>query len=262
MDKTDKTDMLNESTIKMRRMEKLSNIFETRIWVFKVLFSVFFTYMACSVIIPLIIHSKLSGFLPKTGVMMIASFGFQGSLLLVVLAATILFKPEWSIRRKLLLRRWRFSYVAEAIGVELVVVPAIAVLTLDFSIVMEIWGYTPDPPPVMKYLSDCDALGFVVIGVTAVLLAPLTEELIFRRLLFIAAKPLIGVAGAWGFTSILFGVIHQSVVQFAAFFVLGLVMQGLYLRHKSIYASMVFHMIHNGVSLGMLLLLRTAGYIG
>lgn len=89
----------------------------------------------------------------------------------------------------------------------------------------------------------------IVVLVLMILIAPVTEELIFRGIILHKASRAIPFWGANLLQAMLFGIYHMNIIQgiYAAFlgFVLGLV----YNKFKTIFASMLLHMIINMSSL-------------
>jgi membrane protease YdiL (CAAX protease family) len=89
----------------------------------------------------------------------------------------------------------------------------------------------------------------IVVLSLMILIAPITEELVFRGIILHKAERAIPFIGANILQAMLFGIYHMNVIQgiYAAFlgFVLGLV----YHKFKTIFASILLHMIINISSL-------------
>jgi hypothetical protein len=84
----------------------------------------------------------------------------------------------------------------------------------------------------------------VTVG-SVLLVAPVTEEFIFRGILLHRWGVRWGIRPALVLTSILFGVLHSNLV---GLFVFGLVMALLYLSTRSLLVSMVAHSVSNGIA--------------
>lgn len=80
--------------------------------------------------------------------------------------------------------------------------------------------------------------------ITASILAPIAEELLFRGVLLTRMKRKIGVTAAVLLSSALFGMTHLSVSMLHAG-IFGICMCILYLKTKNILVPIVFHMIYN-----------------
>jgi membrane protease YdiL (CAAX protease family) len=98
--------------------------------------------------------------------------------------------------------------------------------------------------------------GRITLGVTAILLAPLAEEILFRGILYPAVKQ----AGfprfaLWG-TTLLFAAVHMNMVTFAPLAVLALVLTALYERTNNLLASITAHALFNALNFVTLFLIR------
>jgi sodium transport system permease protein len=96
---------------------------------------------------------------------------------------------------------------------------------------------------------------FVVLGV----LPAVAEELAFRGFILSGLRRRFPPGAAVVFSSILFALYHFNVFQLLPAFVLGLVLGTLALRTGSVLPGMLFHMLHNGLLVG-LVMLEATGY--
>ena len=99
----------------------------------------------------------------------------------------------------------------------------------------------------------------IYLGVVAIFLAPVAEEMLFRGILYPAVKQ----AGfphlaLWG-TSLLFAAIHTNLVTFVPLMVLALVLTALYERTNNLLAPITAHAMFNALNFGRLLLLERWG---
>jgi membrane protease YdiL (CAAX protease family) len=94
--------------------------------------------------------------------------------------------------------------------------------------------------------------GRITLGATAILLAPLAEEILFRGILYPAVKqagfPRLAL---WG-TAALFAAVHANVAIFVPLVVLALVLTALYERTDNLLAPIVAHALFNTLELVML----------
>ena len=101
--------------------------------------------------------------------------------------------------------------------------------------------------------------GRLTLGAAAVLLAPITEEILFRGILYPVIKrfgyPRLAL---WG-SSLLFAVIHMNVVTFVPLLALALVLTILYERTDNLLAPVTAHVLFNALNFVMLLVLQQAG---
>lgn len=87
-----------------------------------------------------------------------------------------------------------------------------------------------------------------------ILIAPVTEELIFRGVILGRANKLFGSFYANILQAALFGLYHGNVIQGIYAFIIGLLLGRVYIKFKTLYASILLHVFINTSSLLMLLL--------
>ena len=83
---------------------------------------------------------------------------------------------------------------------------------------------------------------------TAIILGPIVEELIFRGLMYIRLKRMFGVGVASVVTGIMFGLIHGNVSQGIYAFLFSFAAIFVYEKFKNIAAPIIFHMAANAIS--------------
>lgn len=88
----------------------------------------------------------------------------------------------------------------------------------------------------------------ILIFISTVILAPISEELIFRGVIMKKASRIAPFAVANIIQALLFGIAHMNIVQGVYAFGGGLAMGYVAHKYKTIKASMIFHLIFNGVS--------------
>jgi membrane protease YdiL (CAAX protease family) len=103
--------------------------------------------------------------------------------------------------------------------------------------------------------------GRLTFGATAILLVPVTEEMLFRGILYPAIKqfgyPRLAL---WG-TALLFAAVHTNLVTFVPLAALALVLTLLYERTDNLLAPIAAHVLFNGVNFVRLLMLQQTGGI-
>ncbi|HOX55596.1 MAG TPA: CPBP family intramembrane metalloprotease [Candidatus Paceibacterota bacterium] len=101
--------------------------------------------------------------------------------------------------------------------------------------------------------------GKLALGATAVLLAPVAEEMMFRGILYPMVKHLgFPRLALWG-TSLLFAAVHLNVATFVPLMVLALVLTALYERTDNLLAPIAAHVLFNALNFGTLLLQQRYG---
>lgn len=113
----------------------------------------------------------------------------------------------------------------------------------------------------LKALLDSeDAVARSLIMISAVVIAPLLEEIIFRGLVQSALLDLLGTARRWLMIFIagaLFSLIHMQGVSWHALpglFILGLILGWLYETHRSLWPCIIVHVLFNAANVGLGLL--------
>ena len=89
-----------------------------------------------------------------------------------------------------------------------------------------------------------DSIG-VIMGIYAVVLAPICEELIFRGVTFSAAKKIMPYYLAIIVQALLFGAFHMNAIQGCYAFVLGLGMGYVMHLYNNLYITIIIHMLFN-----------------
>lgn len=111
---------------------------------------------------------------------------------------------------------------------------------------IEIPGYQLSQP-VLPIFGNSN-LAFIVAGIVIILFAPLVEEIFFRGFLLqglvSGTNKYLGAVA----TAVFFATIHLQFGSFLPILILGLILSGLFLRTKSIWPCIWFHIINNGVA--------------
>jgi uncharacterized protein len=134
-------------------------------------------------------------------------------------------------------------------GVVIVALPLILGLNEFFRQVITRFHGTPDTQPTMQVLELSVSLGQrIVFGITAMLLAPMVEEVLFRGILYRAIKqygyPRLALFG----TALLFGAIHLNWMTFFPLASLAVILALLYDRTNNLMAPIFAHSLFNAVN--------------
>ncbi len=103
-----------------------------------------------------------------------------------------------------------------------------------------------DVTPVVQELASPWPLVF-----TAVVIAPVSEEIFFRGFVFGGLRPRYGWLRAAVISSALFAMAHGQLTFFPAAFLLGFLFAYLYQRSGSVWPGLILHMVVNGLALGV-----------
>ncbi|NLL05505.1 MAG: CPBP family intramembrane metalloprotease [Clostridiaceae bacterium] len=120
-------------------------------------------------------------------------------------------------------------------------------------------GYFEEHDELMKALVGGSNILVVFIG-TAIA-APVIEEILFRGLIFNELKKVMSVTAAVVLQGVLFGIYHMQVVQGAYAAIFGILMGLAYVWTKSIWSSIIIHIMINGTSVILSSIPEKAGFI-
>ena len=121
------------------------------------------------------------------------------------------------------------------------------------SLVMVWAGYGDEHPLVKLLRNDGTPQLWALVGLTAVVVAPLVEEMQFRVILRGALARLVGRTAAIWISSVLFSLVHPPEVAVAVF-PLGFTCAWIIDRTGSYLAAVAVHMVFNGTMLALLAL--------
>lgn len=109
-------------------------------------------------------------------------------------------------------------------------------------------GVTIDTPQqeLVAIIRDSDSLPFLaLVAFIAVVLAPVSEELVFRRGIYRFLKGKISPLAALTVSSLLFAMIHFNIQSFLALFTLGMLLGRAYERTGSVATPILYHSFFN-----------------
>lgn len=111
----------------------------------------------------------------------------------------------------------------------------------------------PEYQPVAEALRTCDTGTRIRILVSAIVLAPIVEECCFRGFLYSILRRWSGFFAAMASSSLLFGAIHTSLMQFLPLTIFAMVQCWVYERTRTLWLPILIHCLFN--ALGSLALL-------
>ena len=167
--------------------------------------------------------------------------------------------PVWIWRRRGERIEWpTFSF--RLIAVEaLIAVPVVFAVVVAISLVVFLLDGVPqadDPPSILQEVVDRSGgqqVGWLV--VLAGVLAPISEEVFFRKFLFTELRGWVGPIGALLLQSVIFASVHayEGAGPFAALVLVAFAFQGIYQWRKTLLAPMLAHGFFNVLMIGMVL---------
>jgi len=151
--------------------------------------------------------------------------------------------------------RWRplLRPLREAVVMVLMVMPPVA---LSGWLIDTLWSNPGGSNPMLDLvLTGSDPFALACFALTAIVLAPLFEETLFRGVLLPALGRRFGAAVAVVLSAALFAAAHLSLTELVPLFLLGCGLGLLRLRSGRLAASVLMHALWNGITFANLLLL-------
>ena len=190
----------------------------------------------------------------------VASLSFQGAGLILIARFLHEHQVGWSeafglanLRRKAILLGAVVALIFLPVGWGLQQTSALVMTHLPF------FKMQPEEQlPVRVLRASMSWPGRITLGVAAILLAPLAEEILFRGILYPAVKQ----AGyphlaLWG-SVLLFAAVHMNAVTFLPLAVLALLLTALYERTDNLLAPIFAHALFNALNFVTLFLVEQA----
>lgn len=168
----------------------------------------------------------------------------QLCLILPSLASAFFISRGFPIKTKLNLTKWRNEFLLKALGIEILILIPIGFLAYISFTVANYFNLNTQNP-LLELISTAEIKGLIFLFIVAVFIAPLTEEIVFRRVFYTFSRKVFGYFPSITLTAFLFAILHAGTVQFLPIFFLGIVLQYLYIHYKTLYPCILLHMIHN-----------------
>lgn len=106
---------------------------------------------------------------------------------------------------------------------------------------------------IVELVARGDPYEIALLAVSAVILAPVTEELLFRHMFFRRLLQRVGPAAAWFIPALAFALAHWNPAGLLVYMWLGTVFAGAYVLSGRLWVAMLAHAGHNAFALTMLL---------
>lgn len=106
---------------------------------------------------------------------------------------------------------------------------------------------------ILELVQRSDPFELALLGVSAVVLAPLTEELLFRHLFFRRLRQRAGIVAAWTLPAFAFALAHWNLVGLAVYAWLGTVFALAYSLSGRYWVAVLTHAGHNAFAFTLLL---------
>ena len=129
---------------------------------------------------------------------------------------------------------------------------ALAVLTGAIVFLLEKIGIPAPEQPVIEIFRNGSPLEKGILIVSSVILAPVGEEICYRRVIFKNMEVVAGTVPAMWISALLFSAAHLNLRVFPALLLLGVWLTVLYRKTGSLLAPMTAHMVFNGITILLL----------
>lgn len=137
--------------------------------------------------------------------------------------------------------------------------PVAQLLQIASAALMTRFNVQPEIQPAVQALRESAGWSHrALMGVVAVALAPLAEEILFRGILYPALKGAGFRRLAWWGTALLFAAVHWNAATFLPLLLFALVLTWLYERTGNLLAPVAAHALFNGLNFAMFYLAESA----
>jgi membrane protease YdiL (CAAX protease family) len=190
---------------------------------------------------------------PRFIQILIATLAFQGASLGLV---------AWFLRRNAM--RWRHAFgldrapgsaLLQGVLLGVLSLPVLGILQQQCALLLRRVGWEPNPQTMVEVFREMDSLpGRLYLAFAALLLAPVTEEILFRGLLYPALKQHTGHGTAMIIASLVFAAMHANAASFVPLVVLAVALAWLYDKTENLVAPMAAHATFNTGNIVLLVL--------
>jgi len=156
--------------------------------------------------------------------------------------------------KKLKLVELHPSHISVSFVSSIILLFAMANLMYVYHKLLSMMGIKVERPMIEALLKSSDSSSLWLMCFGIIVLAPISEELIFRRFIFVFLAPRCGFLTAMVMTAGLFAAIHLSLYSLPALFLLGIAFQLIYLKFGSLYPAILMHSFNNAIAVTLLLL--------
>lgn len=144
--------------------------------------------------------------------------------------------------------RWR-EWRTEIFSIPVALALAFPFIYLAQLAAYQISGPNTNPQPIVEFLLDHSGWRErLAVAAVAVVLAPLTEEVIFRGCLYGVARKFAGRWPAIIFTAVVFALIHGHLPSLPGLMILAVTLALVYERTGSLWAPIGLHALFNGLT--------------
>ena len=181
------------------------------------------------------------------GIVLIAVFVFKINEIMALMACTLLY---FAIENKTFEPKAKIIESIIKGFIHTIKVWPILFLIGFFSSILLV-GFAPQEN--VRKLQNGNYSNIGIIILTACIIAPITEELIFRGMIYPLLKKGIGVFWGCAISSIIFSAIHYNVLSFAVLFVFSCCLTYIYEKYNTLLVPIISHSTFNGIMIILIL---------
>lgn len=201
-----------------------------------------------------LLFDYLKRFLPNdfcVGLAIVVPQFVMGAVVVTVMAV------DRNILKTLNLQHWERRFLGIGVGLALPVLFLNGgVITLWVELCKFLGFQLPDETALEIIIKDAGTGLFVSLALLAIILAPIVEEVVFRRVLFAFTSIRYGALIALFLTSAVFALIHLDWKNLPGLFILGMVFQVTTLLCRSLWPAIIMHSTNNTIAMGLLYAVR------
>lgn len=183
------------------------------------------------------------------------------AMLMTFIAGVITLFIYWIV---FLIRKKKFKKEVYIHSIPVKAVVPIALMASSFNVITSvIISLIPWPQSWMdSYATSSSAIDSSLMAwLTAVLMAPVLEEVVFRGLVYTRLKKGLGVIVAAIITSLIFGIAHGTIIWFIYTFIFSIVLIWIFEKFQSLTASILLHLAYNLSGMALALIPEEAGIV-
>lgn len=176
------------------------------------------------------------------------------AMMMTLLSGVIVLLVFWLV---FLIRRKKFFKEVCIRPIPVKGILPVVLLAACFNVITSvIISFIPWPESWMEsYMANSSVIdNSIVAWITAVVMAPVLEEIVFRGLMYTRLKKGLPAIVAAVFTSLVFGIVHGTVIWAIYTFIFSLVLIWVFERFQSLAACILLHMAYNLSGMAMSLI--------
>lgn len=191
------------------------------------------------------------------------SGGFLAQFCLLIFLLLLCTRREWDFPQQL---QWKASPLKQSLRTiffeYLKITPVLFLLSVIWLAPLywfqRHWKIDFQQQPLAQAILQTSSITFLVVAaLMATIIAPITEELLFRGGLYRFLKGKISTKKAIWLTSLVFALLHYNFLAFLPILFLGVFLTQIYERHQNLWISIAVHSLFNLNSFVLLLLSRS-----